>query len=257
VFPLLRNWLKRPPKVPRQTVQEFLYLDIGRLSAYVDQLRAPVTYDKVPNWTAELGTTGPVAKGQQTRTQRPFTAAEQLLHLERSLLNSKELAPGRWDGTQRKGETPAFRKETCLARRVLVGDEASGHQQALWVSRYNPIAWTDVPKTLVLFEGNRVGDGQPKFLSEVSDFFYYFQDAEPAIWTPETLGKALDNRSTSLEEAFQKVSNRLALNPFGLLEELGARIFPERCISTVYRVRTALRTSAPKMIPAMVTLGYS
>jgi hypothetical protein len=250
----LGRWFTQSPKSPQQDVQEFLYLDKDRLAAYVDQLRAPVTYDKVPSWTAELSASGAVAKAGQTRTQRTYTPFEQLAYLERSLIESEQLAAGRWLGDKLQ-HLPTFRRETCFARRALLTEQQSGRQQAIWVSRYNPIAWTGRPTTLVLFEGSRAKDSDAQYLSEVSRFLVYIMAEAPAVWTPAAIKKDV-KECADFGHAFKRVSNRLALDPFGFLEQLDARIFPERCITTTYRVRSAFTITAPKMIPAVVSLGY-
>jgi hypothetical protein len=52
---------------------EYLYVDDKRLDSYFEQISSPVTYDKVPEWNAEIGLTGPKGGGKQVRFARPFT----------------------------------------------------------------------------------------------------------------------------------------------------------------------------------------
>ena len=41
------------------SLEEYLYVDDRRLDTYVEQLGAPIAYDKVPTWTAKLSLLGP------------------------------------------------------------------------------------------------------------------------------------------------------------------------------------------------------
>jgi hypothetical protein len=76
-----KHWWQRVTRRDRRYVEEYLYIDNDRLSAYVDQLRAPVAYDKVPVWSAELNLQGPTAKAEQSRVSRPYTSYEQIAFL--------------------------------------------------------------------------------------------------------------------------------------------------------------------------------
>ena len=42
---------------------EYVYVDEKRLDAYFEQISSPVTYDKVPEWNADISITGPKAGG--------------------------------------------------------------------------------------------------------------------------------------------------------------------------------------------------
>jgi hypothetical protein len=73
----------------KDLVQEYLYLDKDRLSTYVDQLRPPVTYDKIPVWSAELAISGPAAKAQQSQDVERARNVLTMLKLEPVEIESK------------------------------------------------------------------------------------------------------------------------------------------------------------------------
>jgi hypothetical protein len=108
-----------------QQVVEYLYVDTARLSSYVDQLRAPVTYDRVPSWSIELSIPSPSAKAGQSQFAREYTLYEQIAFLEERLTENGQLAQGRWNGDQYPKEvlreSGTFRIESCLARRDRYG----------------------------------------------------------------------------------------------------------------------------------------
>ena len=54
-------------------VIEYLYLDHRRIKMYFEQVSDPVKKDKVANWKAALGLTGPKVEASQTVSSREFT----------------------------------------------------------------------------------------------------------------------------------------------------------------------------------------
>src|SRR5687768_14546779 len=80
---------------PESQLREYLYLDERRLNAYVQQVHAPVTWDKIPLWSVELSVAGPKASGQQARPARPLTNHEKTQILVDYLKSTNEYARGR------------------------------------------------------------------------------------------------------------------------------------------------------------------
>ena len=77
---------------------EYLYVDDKRLDSYFEQIFSPVTYDKVPEWDAEIGLTGPKGGGKQVRSARPFTTPEKIPTLTKHLEDEELVTSGRGPG---------------------------------------------------------------------------------------------------------------------------------------------------------------
>src|SRR5258708_1067761 len=62
---------------------EYLYIDELRLGSYVEQISRDglTAYDKTPEWTVELSTTGPKVGGAQKRPARQMTTHEKIARL--------------------------------------------------------------------------------------------------------------------------------------------------------------------------------
>jgi hypothetical protein len=248
------NWFKREARENRKQVMEYLYVDRPRLSAYVDQLRSPIAYDKIPVWSAELSIPGPTAKAEQSRPAREYTLYEQIAFLEQHLRDSNQLATARWDGD--KDDNASFRIESFLARRAIITDASSGEKLGVWVSRYNPSGASGRAGTLILFEGVHAKDERPDYLSSYSWLLLLFMKAAPRLSKAAVLGGAMNRAAAATDESMAFLSEHLTKNPLGFLVEMGADIMPQRSISCLYRVRAACLSVASFAIPIAVTFGY-
>ena len=102
-------------------LEEYLYVDDRRLDTYVDQIGSPVTFEKVPVWSAKLALTGLEAAGTQQRHPRSLTRAEKITRLLNYLGEKGLLGDGRFTG--REAFSPLaqpFRLETCEAVKLLI-----------------------------------------------------------------------------------------------------------------------------------------
>jgi len=251
MFELVRNWWRRR----RPSVKEYLYLDRARIASYVDQLRSPVGFEKVPKLEVGLSITGATAKAQQDRVPRAYTIFEQLAFLETTLRQSHHLESGRYPGKSQEWIDATFRTETCLARRAVLAGVKSA-KIAMWISRFNPIARVGVPSTLVLFEDAGTSDEAARVYSQMSEFLDLFANAAPSLLTTNVVSRLSPQSALGGDVAQKQMCDDLVRNPIGLLERMGARIYPERCITTTYRIRYACRAALPRMIPAYLTVGY-
>jgi len=254
----LRGLTSGPAGAGDGSVVEYVYLDDARLSSYVDQLRAPVTYDKVPGFSVELGIPIPTAKAETIRVARAYTPYEQVAFLEQRLTDNGQLARGRWRGENIDRdilrETSTFRMETCLARRVIVSDGAD--KLGVWVSRYDVAGRTSNPRTLLLFEGVHATDEPATYMSSYSRLLLLLVQSAGRLGEWEVMGDAVQKTHGGREDMMTSVSEELAKNPLGFLEKLDSQILLERCIRTLYRVRHAAIIEAPWMRPIATTLAY-
>jgi hypothetical protein len=239
----------------QEPVREYLFIDRERLSSYVDQLRAPVTYDKVPVWSAELALPGPVAKAQQSRVGRAFTVYEQLAYLEQQLAQQGQLGIGSWSGGNAiASENQTFRVESCLARRAVIA-RAEGHEPfGIWVSRYiQPLGTPH--RTIVLFENLRMSDApEANYRSLVSAFLAMMLESAIPLFAPgELIGSRFIHNDL---DSLRRLTEDVATNPIEFFTGLGATLQPERAIRAFYRVRTAGIATVTSHPPVAVTIGY-
>src|SRR5215210_128620 len=119
---------------------EYLYVDERRLDTYFEQISSPVTYDKVPEWNAEIGLTGPKGGGKQARFARPYTMHEKISNLTEYLEDEGLVAyerPGNRDPIP-IADRKLFRIETCRAKRVFIPPDHGQPQEVgalnVWIS---------------------------------------------------------------------------------------------------------------------------
>jgi hypothetical protein len=128
---------------------DYLYVDHRRLDSYVEQIGSPVTYDKVPVWSAGISLTGPKAEGTQQRFARPLTTHERVRMLLDHLTGTRFLSDVRpysepidEHGRQRIHEQHRYGSyfvlETWSAVRMIIpattSRTADFHGLGLWIS---------------------------------------------------------------------------------------------------------------------------
>ena len=147
---------------------EFLFTDDARLDSYVEQIAAPVTYDKVPVWKGSLSITGPSAEATQSRVARALTRFEKLKRVIEFLKKQNQLALVRTQSDRRAARTTPFLLDTCTAVKVRIPGSAGlsgadGPGIILWVS--DPLGREDVDTeqtcTLCLMQGFSRADDAP------------------------------------------------------------------------------------------------
>jgi hypothetical protein len=242
---------------------EYLYVDEERLDTYFEQISAPVTYDKVPEWNAEIGLTGPKGGGKQARFARPYTTHEKVSmltkYLEEEGLVGYERAYGYVDAEE------AFRLETFQAKRVFIPTkqrDSSPGGLSLWISLKDPSSGVTGrelghpryhPGTLYLLEDYRDADTPkpsgpiPSMYSMLGWLLYgglstLTRGASRYDDLPELdLSGASDNRELE----------RFSVDPTVALSQLGAQVGPARKIRSLYRIRATFLGR-----PAVTTFGY-
>ena len=120
------------------SLSEYLYIDENRLDAYIEQIRSPITFDKVPQWSVELSITGPKAGSSQARQSRSLTTYEKIKTLVEYLRGNSELEEGRAEWRSHSD----FFLETCEAIRVIIPfsellPRKDSSDIALWISSGN------------------------------------------------------------------------------------------------------------------------
>lgn len=250
----MRSLLSKWRKASTAELREYLYIDEDRLNGYVNQLRNPISYDKVPVWSAELSATGPVAKAQQTRLARAYTIHERLSFLEAQLRDRKQLLDKRWSGAK-DVENELFRIESCLARRIVIAHPREEQRAGIWISRYDPKGRTGQPRTLLLLEAVRTSDEPATFYSTLSWLIALMISAAPTLFTPATMQPLIDRSDDP--DWLARLSNALTADPFTFFRtDFAGQLFPQRAIRAFYRIRNASLSSAPGMIPVAVSIGY-
>lgn len=229
-------------------IKEFLFVDEKRLNSYAEQIGSPVTYDKVPIWSAELSLAGPKGGASQARHARLPTRSEKvdiiLSHLvDNQLVINKRPGPMEIDAT--------FVIEVCSATRVLVPAIDKSQRQSqdliLWISPPGEVKKNILHQTglLCLLEDFRYSD---------NDGCAHWPDVSAyTLLTSVVRALQLDSRNTILVKPFQITDSEneqmnpysawrdympeFIANPVGTLEELGCIPGPSREIEVLYRVR--------------------
>src|SRR5579859_7448847 len=248
----IRKWFRKPK--PAQIIEEYIYLDENRLASYADQLKAPITTVQNPTISFEINALGPTLKAGYSGNIRSFTTYEKLDFIINHLGNSGQLVEERWSGNNHVGLFP-FRMETCMACKLIVSDPESDSKIAIWISRTNPRNVSYTPKTLLLVEKEKGDDGQPDYRSGYSQLIFTVAKSTPAVLKIVMNDNVEEYKKNPLV-FFNEKSAQVVQNPFAFFERLGADIFPERCIRTLYRVRDACYAEAPDTNPVAFTIGY-
>jgi hypothetical protein len=103
-------------------MQEHIYIDKRRLDSYIEQVRSPLTTDKIPMWNVELSLTGPKVGGTQQRPVRPLTTHEKLTCLLDHLREKKWVGKGSPKSHEEitAYDSPTFRIDTLDATRLFL-----------------------------------------------------------------------------------------------------------------------------------------
>lgn len=239
---------------------EYLVVDRRRLDAYVEQIGPPVTYDKVPVWTAELGMLGPKTETTQTRHGRPLTQHEKVQLLLGHLAKEGKGALARsrpfeiaWvrpyeDGTR----PPVFVLETCTAMRIHIRPGpgvAETHSLYMWLSAA-PEGQEDARAGMLsLLEDFPHSDDDPRncygnsafslLLSLVTDLHDRIGQTILGARIPRSRYETGQQDSDAVP-AFSsdlKCFQVFARDPLPTLRRLGCLIGPERRIRVLYRIR--------------------
>jgi hypothetical protein len=209
---------------------EYLYVDMRRLDSYVEQIRSPITYDKIPMWSAELSLSGPRASAAQSRQARPWTTSEKVQIFLDYLSSSKRLVSG--TPFVFKDGGPLFCVQICHAFPILIPYQEQNpglRGVRLWVSwRQHHVGDKSSDSYLLcLLEDDRSPDEpySPGKLSPFSALAGLLGTAEPSGILDTVL-------------AAEKSNLRFDSAPIDRLKELGAT-FGAVCEATVlYRVRS-------------------
>ena len=211
------------------SLSEYLYADEKRLNAYVEQIRSPITFDKIPQWSVELSITGPKAGGSQAKHIRPLTTHEKIDILVDYLRKKDELSEHR---PELVGRDSVFCLETCEAVRVVIpfsvllpSDNSS--DISLWIS---PANWLETqschhpPGSLVLIEDYNQDDDRPwNKWSGYSALKLFAAD--------------LQSRSRIISDKFGSQFDFPYKDPLELIKELDLQIGARRSITVLYRIR--------------------
>ncbi len=210
------------------SLSEYLYVDEKRLNTYIEQIRSPITFDKIPQWSVELSITGPKAGGAQAKHIRPLTTHEKLDILVDYLRTKHELSEQRpkWRGDS------VFYLETCEAVRVVIPFSAllpsdNSSDVALWIS---PANWLETQSryaphgSLVLIEDyNQNNDTPWNKWSGYSALMLFAAD--------------LQSRSRIISDKFGSQFDFPYKEPLELVEELEVQQGARRSITVLYRIR--------------------
>ncbi len=241
---------------------EYLYIDHKRLDAYVSQLAAPKTYDKVPTWTVEAGLTGLKAGGQQSKLARDRTLQEKIDLLVGWLEKNDRLSTKRPTCYSLEGGygPDTFCTETIAARKVSIPPRRSSIIETgftLWVSvseKHPESLGND--HALVLCEDFPLSDEPgPKGmgLSHFSALIYLVTElreqlCQTPILTPDVKEymESHDEYKWLQSDDFFLAAINTAIqgeelvdsSPIRLLKKLGCHLADERFVRVLYRPRT-------------------
>lgn len=229
----------------RRQLAEYLFLDRLRIARYFQQLSAPVQYDKVPVWKVALGITGPTVEASQDRSGREFTFQEKLETVLKHLRTEGLLCSSRQSLYTGHSDEQPFVEETITARRVRVPNKEQ--DILLWVSP-SPEAPESFGNfklgALFLIEDFQGEDSRQNMYSSYSSLWLLAhelpQDSEPTL--------ALRKKSGTVEERF-------ARDPLGVLKSLGAKLGPERRVTSIYRTRASC-VDMEGPVSFLTTVGY-
>ena len=244
---------------------EYLYIDSTRLSSYVEQIAAPVTYDKVPTWRAALSLSGPSAEGTQSRFARPLTTHEKLTHLQEHLARKCALLRKRphMDDVIRRDEA-IFVIETIDANRYEFPPTSVGGLAvpsfSLWASRTEAdpsnkhIAY---PGQLLLITDSRADDNPySHVMSSFSGLTLLLSELEESTKIELPQGKIVEAaRRSAQSDSF--INTKLLSDISGYLTQAGGYWTGERRITALYRVRSSCAAySSPPWAFVNLIIGY-
>ena len=216
-------------------LEEYLFLDKRRIEAYVEQIGPPITYDKLPAWTVEIGMTGPRAVASQHRRYRALTmheSLEQLLsHLKGGHLLS-ELSPSLDDYPHHL----QFFLHSCELSKCILPAGAGGIDTfpglTLWLNFE--------PDLLCLLEDFWKTDYSPGDYGSSRSIL-----TDLLVRIRKDIGKGIfesvfDVQRGSTPEYFDELDHTLskfAADPATFLQRLNCTPMPKRRVRVLYRVR--------------------
>lgn len=246
-------------------MREYIFVDKRRLDSYVDQIRSPLTADKLPEWSVGLSLAGPKAGGSQKQVTRPLASHEKVEELLTHLRKHKWVTTGSPSTSHGIHTSPTFRIDTVTATRVFLPPTESARTDFnglhIWFAHYDakeaPGRNSDENGKLFLLEDISEPDSSPHhFVSAFSELLLLTGIHEPQLELCDAGHKLM---VSSAETQF-------ASNPVGELLRLGAVPVLERDITVLYRIRTCTDTSdgttkpfveSTEFVPSgFMTVGY-
>jgi hypothetical protein len=252
------------------TLVEYLYVDEKRVNSYFEQISSPVTYDKVPEWSADISITGPKAGGKQLRFARPYTMHEKISKLTEHLEAKGLTVSGRASEPEYmfplRSPKAVFRHETCHARRIYIAtgqSDSSPSTLNLWISLMDRSAsqaksrdeWQ--PGNLYLLEDYQ-GNDQP-----IRPMGSAYSSLQMLFGSSLRGGSAFTGIDIDLRDALDDQELRkefvrdFSVDPTVALSRLGAQVGPPREIHSLYRIRTTfLDEDIDTEHGSITTFGY-
>jgi hypothetical protein len=244
-------------------VRDYLFVDQRRLDSYVDQVACPITYDKVPVWSATAALQSVGVNAVQSRVARPLSQVEKIRTLIEYLEKNTMLARGRPTIPDSAHRDPVFRLEQCYATRVLVPPKSEVDPKfgglTIWTSEALPANgaatdyWATTPLrcSLFLMEDYPVGDGWGcSYVSAYSSLLLLLDAAAQQL---DRMGLIPELRSLS-ESSFRK-------DPVKALIGIGARAGRRRQITALYKSLNLAVEGVGEIRRAedatMVAMGYA
>jgi len=240
-------------------LQEYLYIDRGRLECYFQQLSSPSKHERRLKWNAGVSTTGLHVGISSGGTDRHYTDQEKIDTVVKYLEeNSLALHHRPTDPFDLENNEPAFLIEKMTARRGIIPRRSGKeHMPALylWVSLAPDLNTlpSDMDRDdrksvgpLFLIEDFTLPDASPRAFSAYSALMLFIED--------DDLQEAVTREAFEPLAAAAAAERRFARDPVGTLRSIGVRFGAERRIEAIYRVRSACNEEENDM--AVSTVGY-
>lgn len=242
-------------------LREYLYIDKTRVDSYVEQLGAPVAYDKVPVVKVGLSISGPKVEASQERPGRERSAHEKVMMLVNYLEKEKLLFHGRASDAQSFSQCRpgAFRIETGEFVRAVIpsGQRSTTPAIGLWISVDDEQL---IPNRLLLLEGHRKDEGVDLLmlspLSALLELSHLVRETGQPYDEAEVVGPIPGLRRLSPLLDGKALAGEFAKNPVGFLSRLGASIGVSRRVESLYRIRRTLNDRFSDGRKGFVTIGY-
>jgi hypothetical protein len=216
------------------SIAEYLYADEKRINSYVDQIKSPITYDKVPIWSASLTALVPKVTATQARHGRELTRHEKIISLEKYLKKKKLVAMSREQII--KTDDLVFAIETFNARRVRIPPKIKEDSEALFI-------WLSPHKTkncidgwLCLIEDFRHSD--PEQVERDISGFSLFHDLLDTIREAKIDDSVKDSLPNNAHSRYFDLEGKFFKDPVKMLRDAGCKDWPPRMIKCLYRIRS-------------------
>lgn len=224
-------------------IVEYIFIDRVRLKSYIEQLKGPRAFDKIPSWEVGLNLTGPQVKGQQTLNVRPFTDHEMIELLVKHLGKKKQLAVGHPSDHYDGHNGVDFGIEEMTARKAIFQvPERSPirglNEIAVWVSNPSPNdlnnSYYSEGTFLYLLESYWNSDEPYKSaFSGFSALSWIIGELAAVSTISKSMAKAM-----IIDKGNQSNGRYANLHPIEIFEKLGAFVQPTRRIRSLYRKRS-------------------